>query len=484
MPSAEPELNLKAQPGRQQRFLSCPVDIAIYGGSAGGGKTHALLLEPTYHYKVPGFSAVFFRRTYPQITMPGGLWDESMKIYNALGGRPRKGELDWRFPSGASITFRHMEHEDDKYKYQGAQICLECWDQLEEMSEGQFFYLLSRNRSVCGVKPYIRATCNPDPDSFLADFISWWIADDGYADLSREGKIRWFVRVGDDIAWGDSRAELISKYPPPDYEPKSVTFIPATIFDNPALLQANPSYLANLMSLPPVERERLLGDVKRGGNWKIRPTAGTLFNRAWFGIVDTIPAGGVDCRYWDFAATEKEVGGHDPDFTASVRMRYLDGIFYILDCTADRIGQVAADKMMCNLAQQDAQDCQDVGARYTIRWEQEPGASGKREGQRLAAMLAGYDARPVASREDKLIRAHGLSAQASVGNVKLRRGRWNESWLTHMHNQPQTPKKDIMDASSGAFNALTLYARSQPDLNQSYMGSRWGARKTSWSKWR
>jgi len=48
--------------------------------------------------------------------------------------------------------------------------------------------------------------------------------------------------------------------------PISVTFIPATVFDNPALLRVNPEYLAWLLSLPTLERERLLG-----GNWKIRP---------------------------------------------------------------------------------------------------------------------------------------------------------------------------------------------------------------------
>jgi hypothetical protein len=54
--------------------------------------------------------------------------------------------------------------------------------------------------------------------------------------------------------------------------PISVTFIPPKVFDNPALLQVNPEYLAWLLSLPLLERERLLG-----GNWKIRPAAGLYF---------------------------------------------------------------------------------------------------------------------------------------------------------------------------------------------------------------
>ena len=73
---------ISAQPGPQTAFLQTRADICIYGGAAGGGKTVGLILEPLRHVRrVPGFSAVFFRRTTPQITNPGGLWDESLNFY-------------------------------------------------------------------------------------------------------------------------------------------------------------------------------------------------------------------------------------------------------------------------------------------------------------------------------------------------------------------------------------------------------------------
>ena len=69
-------------PGPQIAFLQSPADICIYGGAAGGGKTVGLILEPLRHATpVANFSAVFFRRKTPQITNPGGLWDESQKFY-------------------------------------------------------------------------------------------------------------------------------------------------------------------------------------------------------------------------------------------------------------------------------------------------------------------------------------------------------------------------------------------------------------------
>jgi hypothetical protein len=69
------------------------------------------------------------------------------------------------------------------------------------------------------------------------------------------------------------------------------------VFDNPALLRVNPEYVAWLLSLPLLERERLLG-----GNWKIRPAAGLYFKREWCAIVDEVPPDLDVVRYWDLAA--------------------------------------------------------------------------------------------------------------------------------------------------------------------------------------
>jgi len=456
-PTAAPALVLRPQAGPQERYLASSADIAIYGGAAGGGKSWALLLEPLRHVANPRFGATFFRQNTTQIRAQGGLWDESATLYGPLGATPREQLLDWTFPSGAHIKFAHMQYESTKYEYQGAQIPLINWDELTHFSETQFFYMLTRNRSMCGVRPYVRATCNPDADSWVASFIAWWIDQEtGYPIPERSGVIRYMTRLNGTILWGDTRAEVAAQCPPADDgtpfdegNVKSVTFIPASLDDNQALLAKDPGYRANLMAQPLVERERLLG-----GNWKIRHTAGKIFNRAWFDIVPAAPAGGVECRYWDLAATEKKTKGDDPDYTAGVKIRRVAGVYYVMDAIAVREGPAAVDTLLVNMAAQDAHTALTTGTTYRTRWEQEGGASGKRDSLRIAQLLAGYDARGVRPQGDKIARATGLAAQAFAGNVKLVAGAWNDAWLAHMHGQPDLPHDDTMDGSSGAFNDL------------------------------
>lgn len=381
--------------------------------------------------------------------MPGGMWDEAARVYPMVGAKANQNDLDWTFPGGARVSFRHLQYETTKQIYQGAQIVLLAFDQLEHFTESQFMYMLSRNRSTSGIRPYVRATCNPDAGSWLRRFVDWWIAPDGYADMDKAGVLRWFTRDGDKVIWAD-RPDAFGT----GITPKSVTYIPASVYDNKILMQADPGYLANLQALNLLDRERLLGDPRRGGNWNILPAAGKVFNRSWFEIVEAAPAGGAECRFWDMAATVKENAGDDPDYTASVHMRRVDGVYYIIDVTEERLGPAAVDRAMLNTSKQDAGTARKNGARYAVRWEIEPGSAGIRENRRMVRMLAGLDARGRKAAGEKLVRAKPLAAQAEAGNVKIVAGPWVESFLTHMHNQPDWPHDDVMDAASGAFAEL------------------------------
>jgi hypothetical protein len=75
-----------------------------------------LILEPLRHVsRVTNFTAVFFRRTTPQITNPGALWDESLNFYPRVGGTPHLGVREWRWPRAGKIKFSHLQFETTVY---------------------------------------------------------------------------------------------------------------------------------------------------------------------------------------------------------------------------------------------------------------------------------------------------------------------------------------------------------------------------------
>ena len=427
-----------AQPGQQQAFLDTTADIAIFGGAAFGGKTVSLLLDfarPEF-LSNPEYGGVIFRRTYPQVTNEGGLWDEAGKWYPAIGGKSKISNLEWGFPSGATVRFAHLQHENNIYDWQGSQLVRLAFDELTHFTSRQFFYLLSRNRSTSGIKPQIRATCNPDADSWVADLIDWWLDDEGFPLPDRANVVRWFIRLNDEMVWGDSEEDLRDRNP--GCEPKSFTFIPAKISDNPIGLAKDPGYLANLMALHPVDQARLLY-----GNWKAKFEAGRLFDRAWFEVLDTIPNGGSEVRFWDLAATAADFK-RDACYTAGVKMRKIGNIYYIVDVIAQQVNPAEGDRLIQATALQDGRSC-------LVRWELEGGSAGLRDAEHLKGLLQGYNAGAVRPLGDKITRSKPVATEAQQGRVKLLRGGWNDQYLGWLQQFPDGKVKDPIDATSGAF---------------------------------
>lgn len=434
---------LSAQKGPQSAFLSTQAQIAIYGGAAGGGKTYALLLEPLRHINNPLFGAVIFRRNSTQVRSQGGLWDESMRMYLPCRAHPREAYLDWTFSSGMKVKFCHLELERSVLDHQGAQYPLIGFDELTHFTQNQFFYLLSRNRSMSGVPGYIRATCNPDCDSFVRDLIDWWIDDNGDPIPERSGKLRWFIRQDDNLYWADSRQALIDQFGP-DELPKSLTFIPSKLQDNQILMQSDPSYLANLKALSRVERMRLLG-----GNWNVRAAAGTLFRTEWFPIVNEVPGGWISImRFWDRGATKPHEGNKDPDWTRGLKLyKYRNGTYCVGDLKSMRDTPAKVTEMIRAVASMDGQTCR-------IMSQQDPGSAGVMEAEHFVRMLSGYDCRIMVTSKDKVTRSLPVSAQAEVGNILVLRAPWNKEFFAELENFPTANHDDIVDTLSGSFNEM------------------------------
>lgn len=406
----------------------------------GGGKSFALLLEPLRNIQNKNFGAVCFRRTMPQIKNEGGLWDESSKIYPFLNAKPNMSESFWKFPEGAVVSFAHLEHEKNVYDYQGAQIPLIMFDELTHFTKKQFFYMLSRNRSTCGVRPYIRATTNPDKKSWVRMFIDWYIYPKSHplAGLpipERSGVVRYFIVEDDKVIWKDEREE----FDKPELA-KSFTFISAKITDNKILLKKDPGYLGNLQAQSRVERAKLLD-----GNWDAEEKPGELFQREWFKSVSVAPQNLKKIvRYWDRAASESD----SADWTVGLKLGMMDtGQVVVLNMIRFRGTPNKVEAAIKNAAAQDTFACSPC-------IEQDPGQAGVMEAQYLASRLIGYTVKIFRATQDKVTRAKPVSAQAEVGNVIVVQAPWNEDFFSELEAFPQGGHDDIVDAFSGGFEAL------------------------------
>jgi len=455
----------------QTRFIASEADITIYGGAAGGGKTFGMLLDPLQHIDVKGFRAVYFRRTSEEMDKPGGLWDESMGIYTGIpGAKPNQTKMRWKFPAGSRIDFDHLQYDSTCHNWKSSQLGAMYFDQLEMFTEFQWWYMFTRNRSVCGVKPFIKATVNPDPDSWVRKFLSWWIDDaTGYVIPERNGKTRWFIKIHDEVIWADTKEGLLEYEGVGEHDPKSVCFIKADVYDNVDLMAADPAYEGNLKAADYVQRMRLLG-----GNWNVRYTAGTVFRKSMFRICYSIPRMISIGRAWDLAATKHE-GNNDPDWACG----FLVGMdehhrIFLLERERLRESSLMVELAIKGTAHRDTPE-------VPIRIEQEGGASGKGWPESIIRNhLQGFIATYLPPPSDKLSRAKPLASQAEIGNVYLYNPggqgsycRWIEEFLTEAENFPPLKKKDghddQIDAAVAAYElclenmGLTQWEPSQGD---------------------
>lgn len=462
-----PMIRVGPQAGPQTAFMSCPADIVIFGGAPGGGKSNALLREAARWIGVPHYAGVLFRRTSTDLKKAGGLWDKGSRMYRTLGARVREGaDLDARWPNGACIQFRGIEHEKDVEEWQGTELDFVGMDEGDQFSEYQFWYLISRLRGTSGIKSYIRVTVNPNPDSWVRGLIAWWIGPDGRAIPERDGAIRWLCRVGDDIKHFASASECqayLDAIGDRDSQPHSLTFIHSSMSDNPALMAADPGYRGRLAMQDAVTRARLLDE-----NWDARPQAGAFFSRMWFNAIDAPPPPDTvhrSARGWDLAGGEPTSANPNPDYTWGVRIDLLkNGHVVVSDVVGGQLAPSAVDALLCRQAQLD-------GPGVVQCLFQDPGGAGKRDvayierlvraaapTSRVSIEVANkskvtYIA-PFSARVDPRMRMNQI--QASIV-----RAPWNAAWLSELEAFPSRGvHDDRVDATARAW--LELDRAQQP----------------------
>lgn len=363
----------------------------------------------------PGYSAILFRKTYADLSLPGALIDMSkqwlMPFVESKEVKWSEKDKQYAFPSGAKLTFGYLESSNDCYRYQGAEFQYIGMDEVTHIDPANYRYLFSRLRKslALDVPLRFRATANPG-----GQFGEYYYQ-------------RFFVEGAD----------------------AGRIFIGAGIDDNP-YLDAE-AYKESLAELDPIERERLLN-----GNWEIKQS-GDMFNRHWFMIVpeDRVPAFAQRVRFWDMAATDparrKGKNKRDPDWTVGFKMAHYQGMYWIEDIVRVQKTPSEVERIIKETARAD-------GYNVAIRMEEEPGSSGKITIDHYSRnVLRGYDFVGVASTGSKVERARTASAASQSGKVFISQKCRNMlPFMDEADVFPYGIKDDTVDGFSGAFNYFRI----------------------------
>ena len=210
---------------RQREFFLSRARHTAYGGARGGGKSWAMrrkfiLLALRY----PGLNLLLLRRTLPElrenhlIPMQRELY--GFAVYNSA-------ERVFRCPNGSRIKLGYCDTMQDVYQYQGQEYAVIGLEEATHFTEEQMRFLTTCNRTTRkDFSPRMYYTCNP--------------GNVGHA---------WVKRLFIDRLYAENE------------NPNDYLFIPARIYDNKVLLDADPNYIRQLEALPEeLRRAHLDGD--------------------------------------------------------------------------------------------------------------------------------------------------------------------------------------------------------------------------------
>lgn len=224
---------------KQVEFLLSFEKEALFGGAASGGKSEALLMAAAMFVDIPGYAALLIRKTFPDLNQPNALIPRSKEWWGGTAAKWNAVDHQWTFPSGATITFGYLDHDDDLNKYQGAEFSFIGVDEATQHPENRYTYLFSRLRRpkvkgqlLANVPLRMRAASNPGGKGHE------WVK-------------RRFILPG----------------------PNKRKFIPSRVEDNPSIDERE--YRANLAMLDPITRAQL-----EAGDWDVYEAG--RFRKEWF----------------------------------------------------------------------------------------------------------------------------------------------------------------------------------------------------------
>lgn len=401
---------------------------ALYGGSGNSGKSYMLSALGLSTADVYGLDVRVFTSEKQAKSFSGGVgkqiyeWIEPMIKSRLIKNDEEKAILT--FPSGGTIHFCGLDNENAWKKYKGGNIAQMIFDEVTEIHPESY------TKQVGG-------WCRKSPRALDIGFTA-----NACAATNPNGKHTAFYRERFVDGGG-----------------ADTFYLKALPKDNPFIDYE--SYKRDLENLgDPVFAAQMLN-----GRWDVME-AGDMFQPGCMAEVDNVPDKGYTKRGWDIAATKKK----ESNFTAGVKMRYHDGIYYIMDIDVFKETPDENDKRMRENAISDGRHCEIVT-------ELQPAAAGKYLERDLNRnVFQGFTHRSIGVPKDKAVRARPLSIACANGLVRI--WKWcrnKQDFLSQLITFPNGVDDDMVDACTLVFNALqeqvASYAGSIPQTSSRGSGS-------------
>jgi phage terminase large subunit-like protein len=436
----------------QGEFLALDCEEALFGGSAGGGKSVGLLYDALKNVDVPGYVAGLFRLSGEDWSKPDSLLTRAHSWFHDTGARWDAKLDSFRFPSGALIHFGsghlgQLKRLKDAYK--GLAFQMLGFDELQQWPEDCYRWLIGeRLRPGENEKPIplrARATANADGEPWVRErFVDGAVHARGtpYREdflLYTEDEVplpspRVYASPPSDDA--DELARKLGR------KAQGAHFVPSFLSDNPGYQGARgDDYRMRLVSLDPVSRAQI-----EGGDWWVN-AAGKLFRKEMFQYLEVVPAGVLEqLRSWDLAGTAATKPGQDPAWTAGpLLLKWPDPAdprrirIVVADLQHFREDPGPTEERVLSTSRLD-------GPRVRVLFEQEPGSAGKTVVHNFRRLMSGVQVEAMTKTGAKEEYWRPLSALAHSGMFYLVRAPWNAKLVEQLVALPGSRKKDIADA--------------------------------------
>jgi len=224
------EINITLQPKQKEAFIkSLKTGVFFYGGARGGGKSYLVRAREVYRrLKHPKTTGLIIRKTYPELL--SNHIRKFFEEYPQTKNWYNKGEKAIYWPNGSVTEFSHLSSTDDVYSYQGREFVDISVDEAGQHEEEVIKILRASLRTTNPtVKPTMFLTGNPGGIGH-----------------------QWLKRIFVDRNFTETE------------EPNDYGFVQAKVYDNLALMKANPEYIGNLKALPEEKRRAYLD-----GDWDV-----------------------------------------------------------------------------------------------------------------------------------------------------------------------------------------------------------------------